>query len=119
MQEIDEIVHRLRQRDYALKDVREAAEIVAGLQSREQILTLSEKLRCDHSRQVRIMGLCLLNALANQYPPAQAALGKASAEESLHLEAIKRLDTGAEQVTTSYPGMVSLIKCWLKESKAS
>ncbi len=119
MQEIEEIVSRLRKRNYALRDVREAADLIAGLQNHDHTFDLAKRLRRDDSGQVRILGLCLLNALSSLHPPSAESIRGFSTDECRHLEAIRRLDPQKEPVTTPYPGIVSVIKCWLQESKAA
>lgn len=104
---VDELTRRLMLREYLEREIREAAEILSGMEPGLAGVSLGEELLASPFHQVRALGLYLLEALATNTPEAQAVLLRPEVRER-----------GGKN-KSEYSGMAEVIKMWIRQKRVT
>jgi hypothetical protein len=113
--EIEEIVRRLMRDDYQDENIREAAEVIVGIQTHAESLGMGEEFLASPFAQVAKLGIYLLQALSAGMPKAAEILAKPEVQEQ-----IRKLQPAAPQAAPRKPGyeaMAEIIKMWMREDR--
>ena len=114
-QDIEELVRRLQNGNYPLSDIREAADILVGVQPNGEGYRMALEFATSLHEQVRLLGLCMMEKLAPHIEGARGFL--AGAKDAARLLGGAGGAAPGKQGTPDYSAIGEVIKIWLRESR--
>lgn len=115
-QDIDELVRRLKETPYPSADIREAGQILVGLQPHPLSYKMALEFSDSKSTQVRLLGLTMMEAIAPHFEAAKGFL--AGAKDAAKLLENGRMTPIADKPNPpDYSAIGEVIKMWLRQSR--
>src|SRR4051812_39511300 len=114
-QDIEELVRRLETQNYPVVHIREAGQILVSLHHKNQAYPMALEFAASPHRQVRMLGMTMMEALAPDSEAAKGYLAGIRDAEKL-LGKPNELAVTDKPPVPDYSAIGEVIKVWMREA---